>query len=524
MFSNKWAVKNLMASPLHPILFAIAPILLFFSYNKGELSLGDSSFLLSLGVAVLISIALWLMLGWITHDKKRAALLVSLFAILFFSYGHVHTLINEFSFKIAGIVIGPDKLLFSIWGFLFLGCSIFILKAKRDWTMPTRFLNFVSALLVITSLASIIPYKIREATVTLPTGSDTDNSAQEPGTANSDELRDVYYFIFDRYANESILKKYAGFDNREFLSFLKEKGFYVASKSAANYPRTHVSLPSSLNMEHLTTLTASIDRNSASNMPLFELIENNRVMRFLKDRGYKYIHLGDEWSGTWRNRYADIDVHYIGSFGGEFTTAFLKTTLYYPIAKKISLGKLDDREIKREKILSKFEKLSEIPEVEGPKFVFAHFLIPHEPFVFGKNGEEVSEKDDKQGSIPAYLNQLIFTNKKVEEVVTQILAKSKITPIVVIQSDEGPFYFTAGAWNKEAENIRAHARILNAYLLPGIKKTGLYQTITPVNSFRIIFNKYFGTNYELLPDETYTIPNDRSSYQYTNVTDKIWSD
>ena len=520
MFSNKWAVKNLKALPLHPILFAIAPILLFFSYNKGELSIGDSSFLLSLGIAILISAALWLTLELILRDSRKSALLVSLFALLFFSYGHVHNLINEFSFKIAGIVIGPDKLLFSIWGFLFLGCSIFILKAKRNWLMLTGFLNFVSALLVITSLASIIPYEIREAGISIPAGLDT-GEGREPDTTDPSELRDVYYFIFDRYANENILKKYAGFDNREFLSFLKEKGFYVASKSAANYPRTHVSLPSSLNLEHLTTLTASIDKNLTSTMPLFNLIENNRVMRFLKDRGYKYIHLGDEWAGTWRNRYADVDIHYTGSFGGEFTTAFLKTTLYYPIAKKISLGKLDDRELKREKILSKFDKLSEIPEITGPKFVFAHFLIPHEPFVFGQNGEEVSEKDDKQGNIPIYLNQLIFTNKKIEEMVTRILAKSKITPIIVIQSDEGPFSFTAGAWNKGAENIRAHALILNAYLLPGIKKTGLYQTITPVNSFRIIFNKYFGTNYELLPDETYTIPNDRGSYQYTNVTEAV---
>jgi hypothetical protein len=174
--------------------------------------------------------------------------------------------------------------------------------------------------------------------------------------------------------------------------------------------------------------------------------------------------------------------------------------------------------------LSKFEKLSEIPEIEGPKFVFAHFLLPHDPFVFGQNGEEVSAKGNNQSNIKAYLNQLVFANKKIEEMVTQILAKSKVTPIIIIQSDEGPFRLVKGAWNKDTDAIKAHAFILNAYLLPGIKKTGLYQTITPVNSFRIIFNKYFGTNYELLPDETYTIPNDRSSYQYTNVTDKIRGD
>jgi hypothetical protein len=44
---------------------------------------------------------------------------------------------------------------------------------------------------------------------------------------------------------------------------------------------------------------------------------------------------------------------------------------------------------------------------------------------------------------------------------------------------------------------------LNAYYLPGEKKDLLYDGISPVNSFRVIFNEYFNENYELLPDISY---------------------
>ena len=38
---------------------------------------------------------------------------------------------------------------------------------------------------------------------------------------------------------------------------------------------------------------------------------------------------------------------------------------------------------RRDRILFGIESLRSIPAIEGPKFVFAHFMLPHPPFVFG---------------------------------------------------------------------------------------------------------------------------------------------
>lgn len=63
--------------------------------------------------------------------------------------------------------------------------------------------------------------------------------------------------------------------------------------------------------------------------------------------------------------------------------------------------------------------------------------------------------------------------------------------------------------------------IIAAYYLPGVSKSELYPEITPVNSFRIIFNLYFHTNLSLLPDKNYIFPDANHLYNFQDVTDKV---
>ena len=51
--------------------------------------------------------------------------------------------------------------------------------------------------------------------------------------------------------------------------------------------------------------------------------------------------------------------------------------------------------------------------------------------------------------------------------------------------------------------LKERISIFNAYYLPGHALQFLYDSITPVNSFRIIFDHYFGTNLGVLEDKTY---------------------
>ena len=65
------------------------------------------------------------------------------------------------------------------------------------------------------------------------------------------------------------------------------------------------------------------------------------------------------------------------------------------------------------------------------------------------------------------------------------------------------------------------AGILSAYYLPDKEISGLYPSISPVNTFRLIFNLYFGTSHTLLPDESYCYRDEDHPYDLFSITDRL---
>ncbi len=218
----------------------------------------------------------------------------------------------------------------------------------------------------------------------------------------------------------------------------------------------------------------------------------------------------------------------------EFSTKLTETTVVSTILDKTSEKEasepLGSRTNHREGILFQFEKLSELVEKEeGPKFILAHFLIPHFPYVLDKNCKTVTEKQAKSRSNEEnYLNQLGCTNKKIKSIVTKIFEESAGSAIVILQSDEGPDPIHSPLnkkWQQSSiEAVKEKTGILNAYYLPEKEKQTeklLYQSITPVNSFRVLFNLYFGTEFNLLDDRVYMIENKQRPYKFFDFTDRL---
>jgi len=158
---------------------------------------------------------------------------------------------------------------------------------------------------------------------------------------------------------------------------------------------------------------------------------------------------------------------------------------------------------------------------------FAHMLIPHDPYVFDRDGNYLTAtQSGKRTPEVNFVDHVVFANKQAEALIDQLLSASEIAPIIILQADEGPHIprgtDRSSKWNaaSEEELLAVKARILNAYYLPGVKKDALYQSISPVNSFRVLFNLYFNTNLELLPDKVYGHEQDRP-YAFCDITDKV---
>ena len=85
--------------------------------------------------------------------------------------------------------------------------------------------------------------------------------------------------------------------------------------------------------------------------------------------------------------------------------------------------------------------------ISSPNFVFAHLVIPHHPFVFGANGEELNSIE---ASVPPfeeykvkYPVQVTYINKRMEAIIDIILSSSSRPPIIIIQGDHGPAHLTS---------------------------------------------------------------------------------
>jgi hypothetical protein len=264
---------------------------------------------------------------------------------------------------------------------------------------------------------------------------------------------------------------------------------------------------------------------------LSKLIKKSAVSEFLKRNGYVFVAFNSGISAT-NIQKADIYMA-PGRPLSELQNTLINTTPAAFVLDK--LAKKSPFDSQRERILFAFDQLANMTEKDSPLFVFAHIIAPHPPFVFGENGEPVKpdkkwpsfldgsdiivNPEDKAEYIENYKKQLTFVNKKLEETIDSIMSRSSRPPIVILQGDHGPGSMTN--WEDiNKTDMKERMSIFNAYYLPEGGDEELYPDITPVNTFRIIFNHYFLTIYELLEDESYYSDHDHP-YKFITVTDEV---
>lgn len=514
---------KMKALVMHPFLFAVFPILFLFYHNIGEVDPGVVLVpaLMSLAVAATVFGAVVLVL----KDARKAGFITSLLLVMFFSYGHVHTAlgrIDPYLFR--------HRYLTVAFAALFVGLSYLVARSGRDLKNATSLTNAVAVILVGISVFNIGAYEFE----TLTGGSAQAKGAGPPSAIGTvpkgkpvsnaetvDYKPDIYYIIFDRYASARALKEGLGFDNSATIDYLKRKGFKIADNSQANYPATYLSLATSLNMRYMDGLRKQA-KNPNDRTPAYRMIQNNKVARLLKSRGYKYVLVGSWWEVTKTSPLANVNPKYSALKTNEFTRKLAGTTV---LSAALSQAKLTERDIKRNSTAYQLRKLREVPSVPGPKFVFAHVIMPHAPYVFGPNGEYVSrEVAGKRGEKVNFINQVKFANQQIRILVDTILAKSKQPPIIILQADEGamkPESMRFDFRQLPADRLRLALGILNAYYLPGRPKGPVYKSITPVNSFRYIFRHYFGMDMGMLPDREFIFQDMSHVYQFVEVTKKV---
>jgi len=503
----------------HPFGFAVFPLLLIFSNNAGEIPL--RGLVIPLLIVVCFTGMSLLLLRMFIGNLDKRALVLSVFLLLLFSYGHAVRAARNIGFP-DNTVLGPEAIVFILWSILLVILTYAALRTDRELRPWTRVLNVVAGILLgVQIIVGGNTLLSATATTTIP-------NLASPDRSTTAELPDIYYIIVDGYARADVLQRIYNYDNSEFLSFLRARGFYVAEQSTTNYCQTALSLASSLNFDYLQKL-ATFDKNSNDRALLLGILHNNCVFAFLRHLGYTIIAPASGYAYT---EFVAAD-HYLtpGMTLSELDNSILSLT---PVPFIMNLGKTQ-YDFHRDRQNYILNNMPSFKDGTPPRFIIAHLVLPHPPFVFGRDGEPITRTrlfNFSDGShyyrdggspeeyLDGYRNQLAYLNRRLRKTIEDILTAGRTRPpIVIIQADHGPgSHLDWGLLT--ATDVTERMGILNAYYLPGLPQNPLYTAITPVNTFRVIFNEYFGTAYPLLPDRNYfsTI---NLLYDFSDVTDMV---
>ncbi len=503
---------------MHPLLAAAYPVVFLFATNAAD-QVTLAPLWVPLGLALAGTAIVLLLLRLLTRDWHWAALLTTVLVAGFFGYGHVWVGV--------GGVLGSQWPLIVAWALL-VGIALFAAWRFRGWARrATPALNLVAALLLLMNA-----WGLTQAVVAHGASDDAQLEASDlvldPGTGDAP---DVYNIVLDRYAGSTALAEGFDFDNEPFLTALEERGFHVARHAHANYIKTPLSLVSSLNMDYLDPEPLVAAQESGRDRdPIHRLLRGRLVVpSALKELGYQYVHVANWWQPSATNIDADRVFRYSGQ--DEFSAVLAQTTLLRAFNEPAAAPSDPyDWQVLYNHTRYALDKLEQIPDLPGPKFVFAHLLIPHDPYVFDTDGSFTGRAlVAERGRVESYRRQLQYANTRVLEIIDGIVAEDP-DAVILLQADEGPFpaRYAEDEWAfrwRDATDAELEEKfgILFAMRVPGadVDAAGFHDDITPVNAWRVIFNARFGTDLPMLPETIWAHVSLYDFFDFFEITERV---
>jgi hypothetical protein len=478
--------------PLFNLLFPIFFVFHGFIAYYDSVPAGEALWLTVqyIGICILIAGFLWLFYRDIIKASV-AALFIMAFHFFFgnlldFLKDHFPPTILRYRYMIPFCI------------FIFLLLFIWLKKRKKNLFIFTFYLNILLTILIIVDAGWLIT-KIpaaKEKKVFNPEaeGFTICDTCQNP---------DIFFIIPDQYAGYTALKEVFDFDNADFENELKARGFYIAKKSISNYNFTPFSVASILNMELLSLKKGQ--QNYSTVGYSYEVIRNNRVLKFLSSNGYRFYNCSIfDFDDQPAHKYAAFLPYGINLVTAQTLTRRLKDDFRQDILDgKLGLKKLQqeiayDNLHFNDEILDLTAKIA-AEKINEPKFVYTHLMMPHYPYYFDSKGNPLPI--EKLGGLNRtnakdYTEYLQYGNKRLLELIDKILAGSVSPPLIIVLSDHG--------FRHPEKNVDpAYDFInLNAVYFPDGNYSRFYDGISNVNQFRLIFNQYFGQQLPMLKDST----------------------
>ena len=526
IFSARAHVTWFVKQPIYLWLLGVFPILYLYSQNLGLVI--DREVVSSSAVILAATTIAFLFTNRFIGNRHKTALMLSVASACFSFSGHIYTL-----------VFIPRSLF--VWTLMISAAALLIMfgiyrkSSRKALPRLSATLNvIVLALLVSPSvtIASGLAYMSSFSASTVGSGADIGGEEPSPKLNDSATHPDIYFIIPDAYPSDAWLLEIMDYDNSAFTEALRERGFVVVPHAQSNYGSTFTTLATILNLRYFDHNPSQLEDLDYLRLSIAE----SEVARQLQRLGYTYIQLlsgmlvpsstadinrdyapagaieievGDSGYSAavmYRDK-ADIfkSLKDRGSFYKQsFVSLYLDTTLLRVV--KSQLDKLvfkDDfspyHQYAGERFLDTVADTETFAAMPEATFAIVHLLKPHYPAVFNEHGETIEPV--YWTSPEHHLAELEYVNSRYLQMIDAILAKSQHQPIIIFQADHGSTHGKPLAAERRVVHFDAYA----AYYLPDGYAVDFPMPYTFINTFPLIMNEVFATDFELQEDRLFEL-------------------
>ncbi|MEJ8818268.1 sulfatase-like hydrolase/transferase [Lacibacter sp. H407] len=442
------------------------------------------------------------------RNFKKAAISTFIISLCCLAFGYLHDSLKQLlpqSYVSKFIVVIPATFL------LFLIIFLILKKRKRTFDDAYLFLNLLFTILILSEIPnSIKRYQIDKSVDNLIDFRFNVFNDYQPSKTLPDSLKpDIYFLVFDALASSKSMQQNFKKNTYQLDSHLLKKGFYVVTNGAANYNWTIHSLTSTFNMEYLPPWIAPVMNDPKVYFWGSSSILNNSLFQILKKEKYNIHNYqpisfdNEDWPG---------DSYFLNMRQHHYSFKTLPGRIYrdifwnynridVPFIKNRQFKIIDKRNADKKNYFdTTISMIKNSCSLTGKqKFVYGHFMLPHDPYIFDSTGKvKTAEKTILKvgpGNSDSYYHQVVYAGKIIRELTNYIQLHNKKNTIIIIEGDHG---FRSQEGDKEGYTFQN----FNSIYFPDQNYELLYDSLSPVNTFRIVLNKYFGANLNLLKDSS----------------------
>ena len=478
-------MKNLKKYVL-PLLAVISvsafPALFLYCQNADEVAFSECVPVLL--IFLLTGLVLWCLSLAVTRSPDKAAVAAAVLVLV----------LTNFTFLENGLKFVFPRLKYWHTAPILIVAALHLIWAICRWVKSHILPDIVSVIaivfggLIAFNLVTSAP-QIIERTRAAKEETDTPAPVAVKEETDATERPNIYFMLFDEYANFPQMEEYYGYENEPLRSFFEENHFNVA------YTGTNESVHSETIQANMISLEYLVDdRDSLSERA--NLRKNGKFFQVLREHGYEVELLEstytDMYGGTMPGESAATEVEATTINGDTFAALLMRQTMFYPfyIEKEVNFQMVND-------YLTIVDYLRE-NSAPNSSLKFAYFYFPHPPFVVDENGHELKIKvdtysEDAWENKEYYLGQYKYATKLMISTMEGILSHDPES-IIIVMSDHGARGIGLRGQPNFPWDVMSNSLKAVYYMGQPLDIEGL----TNLNVLRTVLNELLDMDYEML--------------------------